>query len=135
MRRFLICVLAIVLGCVFATQCLARTHVKIGIFGTHVRTTDCNANITASRCGVQFNGGVGCGEVRGGCGGCGSGQAHVRCATCPQNGCVPCGGGGGGGCCPPQYGVRTRTCTESNLPYEPPAAVYGVPMRAYYRAY
>jgi len=138
MRSFLIAVCLTCVCClfVFVSQAHARTHVKIGIFGTHVRTTDCNANITASRCGVQFNGGVvgGCGaQVYGACGGggCGSGQAHARCATCPQNGCVPCGGEH----CPP-YGTRTRTCTDTNVPY--PAGgevIYGVPTRAYYRAW
>ena len=135
MKRFVLCVLAIALGCVFAVQCMARTHVKIGIFGTHVRTTDCNANIQASRCGVQFNGGYGggCGEQVGnhGCGGggCGTGQAHPRCATCPQNGCVPCGQQSNH--CPP-YGTRTRTCIDSNVPYVDPLQ-FGAQMR--YRGY
>ena len=138
--KYAMLVLAFVLGCIFASQLHARTTVRIGLLGTKVRTTDCGANITASRCGVQFNGmGGGCGEYRGGgcgTGGCGSGQAHPRCATCPQNGCVPCGGGNGGApfgvSCVPNYGTHTQTqnCTQSFIPYVPAEQLqYGAQMR------
>jgi hypothetical protein len=127
-------VIAICLVCLFAvaSHAHARTMVKIGIFGTKVRTTDCGASIYASRCGAQVGYGMGCGSG-GGCGpqvahhgggGCGSGHAHARCATCPQNGCVPCGSGGQapfGVNCVPNYGTHTQNCTESFIPYTDPA--------------
>lgn len=139
--KFAMMVVAVILGCVFASQLHAGlfggggTKIRFGMMGTTVRA-GCGASVCASPCGVKVmynGGGGGCGQMQQyGGGGCYSGSCGQMQGGCAQGNCgaqvqhynsAPFGVN-----CTPNYGTHTQNCTESFVPYTDPA-VYGAQMR------